>query len=103
MKKIDVPVNAREVGCGDMFYVTVGTTGPKGGDSGHGGRTILKLDAGTSCDFRMRLNDEDPWIHGDGISLLVGGDMEMDAFLEALRFAVRELERKGPHRFVAVE
>ncbi len=103
MRKIEVPVNAREVGVGDMFYVTVGTTGPQGGDSGHGGRTVLKIDAGTSCDFRLRLGNDDEWVSADGISLLVGGDFEMEAFLEALRFAVRELERKKPHLTMVVE
>ena len=71
----------------NMLGVEVGTTTPCGGDSGHGGRTYLKIEDLGSTDLRGINNKET-----DVIEIIVGGDTEADTLISALKFAVRELE-----------
>ena len=73
-----------------LLRVTVGTTGKKGGDSSHGCRTILKLQNDGCSDMRISLDGKavDSW---DQISIIFGGDCELDNLIGGLKFALQEL------------
>lgn len=74
----------------NLLSVRVGTTGPCGGDSGHGGRVFLQIIDDGSTDLRIRVND-DKEQSVQKIALILGGDAEMETFLLALKFAVEHL------------
>lgn len=71
----------------NILQVSVGTTGPKGGDSGHGGRTVFALHDLGSTDMTV-IPDE------TGVTIEFGGDTELHTFIEALEFAVQVLRGK---------
>lgn len=76
----------------NTLAVTVGTTGYRGGDTGHGGRTYLKLEDRGSTDLMTRIDNAGEF---SGISLLelrLGGDCELSTFIAALAFAARALK-----------
>lgn len=70
--------------------VDVATTGYCGGDSGHGGRTYLKLmDADCSdIDFRVSADQYGRKV----VEMILGGDSELETFIDALRWAADTLE-----------
>ena len=73
-----------------VLGVEVGTTGPCGGDTGHGGRTYLLLMDVVSCDLKAEV-EEDAYGQRE-ITISLGGDAELRVFIKALKFAVEELE-----------
>lgn len=94
----------------NILTVEVGTTGKKGGDSGHGCRTYLcinndsstelncrtglgghDVDADGRCHYRMDATDHG---HVDRVEIMLGGDSELDTFIEALDFAVDVLKKQ---------
>lgn len=75
-----------------IMKVSVGTTGHCGGDSGHGARTKIRLENIASCDFRInRMEDE---FGQEEIEIILGGDSEIDCFIEALEFILMILKPK---------
>lgn len=73
-----------------ILNVTAGTTGYCGGDSGHGGESFIKLrmqggDLSASIDGEVHTDIED-------LIISVGGDWELDALIEGLRYATEALE-----------
>ena len=81
----------------NLLSVEVGTNCPQGGDSGHGGRTILRLrdDGGTAWSARV---DESTFESPREIEIVLGGDCEAYTFLQALEFAVKSLRKRiDPH------
>lgn len=73
----------------NILRVEVETNCPRGGDTGHGGRTQVSFidEGGTAMD--------ESHIHGDGtICLVFTGDTECETLIECLRFAANELERQ---------
>jgi len=72
----------------NILEVEVGTNCPQGGDSGHGGKTILRIrDLGGSA-MEASLNGE-PLREVARIDLVMGGDSECETLLEALEFAAK--------------
>jgi len=68
-----------------ILRVAAGTTGYRGGDTGHGGRTRIELEnvAGADISFKVRERD------GEGEKRLIinlGGDAELRVIIEALEF-----------------
>jgi hypothetical protein len=83
--------------CNILSY-EVGTTGPQGGDTGHGGRTYFRISDDASTDMRCIVKTHDGKTHEfDGaadvaqIEIMFGGDSELDTFIEALEFAAEKL------------
>ncbi|MGP4076298.1 hypothetical protein [Halobacillus sp. K22] len=79
----------------NILNVEVGSTGYKGGDSGAGGKTILRLQNGGSTVWTLKYEDEygstsvieQPQV----IEIEMKGDSEMQSFIEALEFTINEL------------
>lgn len=67
--------------------VKVATNGYCGGDSGHGSRTYFKLEDRASTDIDIRLLN-----NSKGFEVMLGGDAELETFIQALRWAADNLE-----------
>ena len=94
----------------NILTVEVGTTGKKGGDTGHGCRTYLCITNGGSTDLNCRTGlgghdvdadgrchhhiDATDHGHVDRVEIMLGGDSELDTFIEALDFAVDVLKKQ---------
>lgn len=74
----------------NILQVCAGTNGYKGGDSGHGSRTLFSLRDIAGSDIEIT-----PLYKGVEISL--GGDSELLTLIEALKFAVSVLEEQASH------
>lgn len=85
----------------NILEVEVGTTGYMGGDTGHGGRTYLRIKDLASTDLRCRVISEgrmnrfDKAAEVSQIEVILGGDTEMETFIEALDFAVKTLKQQA--------
>lgn len=91
---IAVPVVETEITNANIIKVTAGTTGYRGGDSGHGGRTYFSIQDLASTDMRVRVNGgewKDLMCEGP-VEIAFGGDAELDTFIESLELAVRILK-----------
>ena len=85
----------------NILSVEVGTTGPQGGDTGHGGRTYFRISNDASTDMRCivvtsrgKRYEFDNAVDVDQIEIMFGGDSELDTFISALDFAAEKL-REG--------
>lgn len=118
---IEIETIKKEIVDCNIIEVEVGTTGHRGGDTGHGGRTVFKIKDLASTDMRLSFSSiplpkgtiKDMIKHEDGraiertvgtgidaesIEITFGGDCELDTFIEALRFALETLESKVKHQ-----
>ena len=82
----------------NILSVEAGTTGLMGGDTGHGGRTYLRISDDASTDMRCIVKTDDGKTHKfDGVAdvvqieIILGGDTELDTFIDALEFAAKTL------------
>lgn len=71
----------------NILSVKVATNGYCGGDSGHGSRTYLRLEDKAATDIDIRLIND-----GTGVEIMLGGDTELETFIQALRWAADNLE-----------
>lgn len=94
---------SQEIVSANIITVEVGTTGYCGGDSGHGGRTYLKIKDEASTDMRCRVKGysvddasyKDVEINDASlVELTFGGDCELDTLIAALEFAVDTLKQQ---------
>ena len=70
-----------------VWEVEAGTTGLRGGDSGHGSRTYLRFRDQASTDMRVEVAP-----YRDEITLVLGGDAELVNLIAGLEFAVAVLK-----------
>ena len=83
-----------EITNANIIEVEAGTTGYKGGDSGHGGRTYFRLKDLASTDLTVSVRDADGTIrefNTGEVALMFGGDSELDTFIDALDFTLNVL------------
>ena len=85
-----VNVYDHEIATANIMAVEVGTNCPQGGDSGHGGRTVLRLLDYSSTAMAASINGS-ALVPAQKIEIILGGDCEHHAMIEALEFAVRVL------------
>ena len=94
----------------NILTVEAGTNGRQGGDTGHGGRTYLRItnDASTDLNCRTAVGrhekdangqyhyclDTTDHGHVDQIEIMLGGDSELDTFIDALEFAADVLRKQ---------
>ena len=88
---------SRELESFAMMEIEAGTTGYKGGDSGHGGRTYFSIrDMGGTDISPKIIKSKD---HEDiGIEITLGGDSELSSVIEALKFITQVLEEESNGR-----
>lgn len=69
-----------------------GTTGYKGGDSGHGGRTYFRIADAAGTDIQVN-----PFGHyaDEGFEVVLGGDCELETIIRALKFITKVLEEEA--------
>lgn len=68
--------------------VEVGTTGLRGGDVNHGGRTFLRIAGGEGTSINLYTEES-----GREITVLLGGDTELQHLIRGLLFAADVLSR----------
>ena len=78
----------------NILSVTVETNTPKGGDTGHGGKTVITFKDHASTDMRIKSDNDSTYNNVEEISLLFGGDTEYETLIRCLKFAVYELEKQ---------
>ena len=75
----------------NIIEAEVGTTGYMGGDSGHGGRTYIRIADQASSDMTVKAGEDSygcPFIE-----IKLGGDTELDTIIGAFDFIVSELKK----------
>ena len=87
----EFPVFKKEIISANILEAVVGTNGYKGGDSGHGSRTFIRIKDLGSTD--IRITKVEPY--GDGVEIILGGDTELMTIIDALRFITDVLESKA--------
>lgn len=76
----------------NILTCRIGTNCPQGGDSGHGGITILEFEDKSSTDMNAELSNlKSINLMGDKIRLVFGGDCECETLIECLEFAAKTL------------
>lgn len=82
-----------EITSANILEVEVGTNGLQGGDTGHGCRTYFSIKDLGSTDISASLI-KDKSGDTEGFAVELGGDCELETFIEALKFAVKVLEEQ---------
>ena len=88
---VEVETWKREIVDANVLSVEVGTTGYMGGDTGHGGRTFIRINDEGGTDISAKVIEDR---YGDtmGIEIALGGDAELSTMIEALKFITQVLE-----------
>lgn len=73
----------------NILEVVAGTTGYKGGDSGHGGRTYFSIKDLAGTDIRVKTIGSEG---RGGFEVTLGGDSELETIIQALKFITEALE-----------
>lgn len=71
----------------NVLEVEVGTTGFKGGDTGHGGRTYFRLKDVGNTDIMVSCNNGE-------VEIELGGDAELQTFIQSLEFTLNVLKNQ---------
>ena len=79
-----------EITNANILEVEAGTTGYRGGDSGHGSRTYFRINDLGGTDITVnKISDK----YGNGgFEVILGGDAELQTMIEALKFITQVLE-----------
>jgi len=85
----------------NILEAEVATTGYCGGDSGHGGRTYFSLKDICSTDIDFRTTEDE--YGSKRIEIMLGGDCELDTFIDSLRWAAETLERMADSKHHKVD
>lgn len=97
-----IPVKGKEITSANILGVSAGTTAPAGGDAGHGGRTLIRIEdlGGTNWGIRITGNQGEFYTLGGpmdlqlgSVEILLGGDTEAETIAEALEFAAETIRR----------
>lgn len=86
------PMNKRTFSHVCVLGVEVGTNTPRGGDSGHGGRTVVRLVNDAGCDMHKSTVNRNEQGDVTEIVLAFGGDAEAHVLADALIWAGRQLK-----------
>ena len=83
---VDVYTHSKEISSANILEVEAGTTGFCGGDTGHGGRTYLRIKDLGGTDIKSVSSEQ-------GVEILLGGDTELQTICEALQFILDTIEK----------
>lgn len=91
MRPITIKMKTVEVNDAVLFRVGVGTTGCRGGDGGHGGRTVLVLEnPHRTDDIKFETSEK-----GSKLTATFKGDAELRNLITAIRWAADRLEAEA--------
>ena len=88
----EITTYSRDILSANILEVEAGTTGYKGGDSGHGGRTYFRIADAAGTDIQVY-----PIGHyaDEGFEVVLGGDCELETIIRALKFITKVLEEEA--------
>lgn len=93
---ISINTVSKLIGGINQLHVEAGTNGPKGGDSGHGCRTYIRIAEAGGTDWRVRVEgyqeDDGVFDSPSAIEITLGGDSELNTMIRALEFALAALK-----------
>ncbi len=75
----------------NILKMLCGTNCPCGGDAGHGGKTILKLEDEACTDWEIYVNGQLVCECPQTVTLILKGDTENETFIDALKYASKYL------------
>lgn len=82
-----IKVKEKEISCCNIIRVAAGTTGMMGGDTGHGGRTVIEIEDLGSTDIECEWQDRK-------LTMVLGGDSELITIIQALEFITTTLKKE---------
>ena len=85
----EIQTFSRELLNANVLRVEAGTTGYMGGDSGHGGRTYIRIEDLGGTDIKVTPIDN---IGNGGVEIVLGGDAELETIITGLKFIINVLE-----------
>lgn len=88
---IVVPTKIKEIVSWNILKVIAGTTGFKGGDTGHGSRTFIQIKSESCTDIGVE-RIVNRWGEDEGLSIVLGGDSELYTIIKAFEFVVETLK-----------
>lgn len=89
----EITTYTRDVVSANILQAEAGTTGYKGGDTGHGGRTYFRIsDEGGTDIHVLPLMDK---FGCNGVEVILGGDCELETMIRALKFITKVLEEES--------
>lgn len=96
-KMIEIQTAYKLIGGTSQLHVEAGTNGPKGGDSGHGSRTVVRIADAGGTDWTVTVvgdqGDEDGVFDSpSAVEITLGGDAELCTMIQALEFALAALK-----------
>ena len=84
----------RDVVSCNILEVEAGTTGYRGGDTGHGGRTYFRIKDAACTDMDIHVM-RDRFGDAEGFEVMLGGDCELETMIRALKFITKVLEEEA--------
>lgn len=88
------PIYKTEIASANILEVKAGTTGFRGGDSGHGCRTYFSIKDLGGTDIAIYPTRSYGYSGYDGVEVLLGGDCELSTIIEGLKFIIQVLEEE---------
>jgi len=85
-----VPMHAAEITDAGMIHVAAGSTGQQGGDSGHGGRTVVRIQ-GNGADIVFRLFGPVDDDNAGAMEIIASGDAELRMLARAMDYIASSL------------
>ena len=90
----EISTYTREVISANILEVEAGTTGYRGGDTGHGGRTYFRIKDAACTDMDIHVM-RDRFGDAEGFEVMLGGDCELETIIRALKFITKVLEEEA--------
>ena len=94
----EITTYSRDVVSCNILEVEAGTTGYRGGDTGHGGRTYFSIKDAACTDMDVRVM-RDRFGDCTGFEVCLGGDCELETMIRALKFITKVLEDESKEVF----
>jgi len=91
---IKLEAQKKDLSFSNCLGIVAGTNCPKGGDSGHGGRTYLRIENLGGTDMSVKLDKSGQFTQVEAIEIVLSGDSECETLIDALKFALRTLENQ---------
>lgn len=90
----EITTYSRDIVSCNILEVEAGTTGYKGGDTGHGGRTYFCIKDAAATDMEVQLT-RDRFGYPNGFEVFLSGDCELETMIRALKFITKVLEEES--------